>query len=218
MVRLCQVRTIYIIASVFPFLSVLACWGCYYGLGHHHGGRIRTISETVIPFPENRIFPVTMNMECVFLLVALVLREKTIRARRSVPLLYRIFVAILIPAMLAGLSILADLTLVDHLAAHLSAASVFFFGILAYFIASDLLLTKARIHVSWFSWLLPYFSLCLLFGYSAVIQNYRNDKFIYSCGSLAQYTMAFCIFLKIFLMGFEIPNDSIVVADKAKPQ
>ena len=213
MVGLLRVRTIYLIASIFPFLSVLACWACHYGLNHHRKDSIRTISETVIPFPENRIFPVTMNMECIFLLVALVIREKMIRARTTVGVVYKLAMFALIPAILVGLSLLADLTLVDEKATHLTAASVFFLGILVYYIWSDVMCASARIHVGWFSRALPFVALVLLFGYSAAIQNSRRDKFIYSCGSLGQYAMAFLIFLKIFMMGFEIPDSRIYITE-----
>lgn len=65
---------IYDIAGIFPLLSVLVCWVFYYGL-KHNDSVIRTISETVKPFPENRIFPVTMCIECIFLGIVIWIRN-----------------------------------------------------------------------------------------------------------------------------------------------
>ena len=206
MFHLFSVRSVFVIASVFPFLSVLACWACYYGLKHNKGPRIRTISETVIPFPENRIFPVTMNMECIFLLVAIAIREGVIRENTKVGVVYRAGVMVLVPSIVLGLSLLADLTLVDERITHLMAASVFFFGILIYYMVSDVKMKRTKVKVGWFSLVLPYISLLLLLGYMMLFSLYRQNVFIYSIGSICQYVMAFMIFLKIFIMSFEIPN------------
>ena len=85
---------IYVLASIFPTLSVFACWGVFYGLKHNPPGVILTISETVNPFPENRIFPITMNIECVFLAIVIWLRNSITKAystEKKVPMTLRMF-------------------------------------------------------------------------------------------------------------------------------
>lgn len=204
-------RSVFVMAAVFPFLGVLACWGVYYGMGHHYGNKIRTISETVMPFPENRIFPSIMNMECIFLGMAFLVREKYIRSQIKCGFVYRFLVFTLAPSILIGLSVLADLTLKDHLVAHLAGASVFFMGMIIYELISDFKLAKTGRKIG-VSRIVPYIGTILFFVYMYIFQNYKHDPRMYSIGSLCQYVMAFFIFLKVFLWGWDIPKFPIVLS------
>jgi hypothetical protein len=64
-----RVVPLYAYASLFPFGGVLLCWALFYSLRHNASRRLLTISETVIPFPENRIFAVSMNVEALVLII-----------------------------------------------------------------------------------------------------------------------------------------------------
>ena len=206
---------IYTLASVFPTLSVFSCWGVYYSMKHNTPGVLRTISETVNPFPENRIFPVTMNMECIFLTIAYWIRnsltsESSKESHKSVSVRL-FFMKALLPFIIIGLSLLADVTLIDNTPLHLTGATVFFMFSIIYLILADSTAKTLGWNVPLFSriaaWCIPF----VFVGHNVVFGLGRtsNDMKMYSIGSLLQYLMCILIFFKVFMMQFEIPKHTL---------
>lgn len=215
-IQLSRPNWLFYFGSIFPFASVIAGWCIYYGYGHHTPGCLRTISETVIPFPENRIFSTTMNVECLVLILIFLLRRKIIQAaaeRKNVSsnFKYKVlrFVSdFLTPLCISGLSLTSAFTLIDYKILHLLAASFFFFGVLIYYIITDKMAIMAGIKINWFSRLLPYVAIVIIFTYNTImVKQFTNfDPKTYSFCSACQYVSCFMIFLKIFLMRFDLPE------------
>ena len=206
---------IYTIASVFPTLSVFSCWGVYYGAKHYTPGVIRTISETVVPFPENRIFPVTMCIECVFLSVALWLRNSVTEQsskQQNKSVSKRLFVMkALIPFIVYGLSILSVLTLVDHFLLHITGAMIFFGLMIVYILLADSTSRTLGWNISGFSSTISYLIPSVFFGHYFVFSYFRNknENLGISIGSLMQYLMCILIFVKVFMFQFDMPQYTI---------
>ena len=206
---------IYTIASVFPTLSVFSCWGVYYGAKHYTPGVIRTISETVVPFPENRIFPVTMCIECVFLSVALWLRNSVTEQsskQQNKSVSKRLFVMkALIPFIVYGLSILSVLTLVDHFLLHITGAMIFFGLMIVYILLADSTSRTLGWNISGLSSTISYLIPSVFFGHYFVFSYFRNknENLGISIGSLMQYLMCILIFVKVFMFQFDMPQYTI---------
>lgn len=201
---------IYSIASIFPTLSVFTCWGVYYGL-KHNDSIIRTISETVNPFPENRIFPVTMCIECIFLGIVMWLRNSITTAfsiEKKIEMKKRLFfMKLCMPLMIYGLSVLSLLTLIDNEALHLSAALIFFTFAAVYLFLCDSTGKRLGWKVGTFSRLVTFAIPLVLVLHNVAIGVYGHKSVtIRSIGALFQYLMCLCIFLKIFIFQFEVPK------------
>ena len=206
---------IFTIASVFPTIAVFSCWGVYYSLKHHTPGIIRTISETVVPFPENRIFPVTMNIECVFIAMAFWLRnsvtEQASKAQNQSVSIRLFFMKLFIPFIVYGLSILSVLTLEDHFLLHITGAMIFFGLMIVYLILADstakTLGWKAPKGSRIVSLMIP----AVFFGHYLVYSIFAADNAIlaHSIGSLMQYLMCVLIFSKVFLLQFDMPEYTV---------
>ena len=69
-----NIKFIYYIATILPFISVTACWIVYYSFKHWDINYLPTISLSVSNFPESRIFAVTMGIECILLIIVLTCR------------------------------------------------------------------------------------------------------------------------------------------------
>jgi hypothetical protein len=218
----------YIISALFPILAVLVSWICFYSLDHHTPNVIVTISETVAPFPQNRIFAVCMNMEAVFILILYLIRNKilTILARKRPPSnkhfkLKRLVMQICTTVAPIGLSVVSNVTLRDHMGWHLVGAGLFFGGSVLYFLVSDSALADcgripsigSRI-VSWAS----LFFAVLYCGFK-LAQNATDDvdHYMRSVSSLFQYFTAISIFVKVFLLFFDLPRHSLQVRPARTP-
>ncbi|OHT16722.1 hypothetical protein TRFO_12981 [Tritrichomonas foetus] len=217
-IQLGSPKTIYKIASIFPVVTVLACWSIYYSTNHFRKGRIRTISETVQFFPENRIFPVAMNIEAMFLFFILVVRQKIIHklfdfkkiTKSSLFKFSYYLTSFLIPVNALGLSILADVTLIDHKIIHLAAAFTFFLGMFLYFCISDFWAKKAGYEISIVSRLIPYLGILLFIAHIVITVVFWRNRLVYSIGSIIQYTCALLIFTKIWMLAKETPKHLVM--------
>ena len=210
---------IYTIASVFPTISVFSCWIVYYSMKHHTPGIIRTISETVVPFPENRIFPVTMNMECIFLAIAFWLRnsvtEQSSKQQNKSVAKRLFFMKLVIPFILYGLSILSVLTLEDHFIFHITGAMIFFGLMIVYLLLADSTARTLDWKVNKGSRIVSYLIPGVFFGHYIVFSIFRsrNANLAISVGSLMQYIMCVLIFSKVFLLQFDLPEYSFTKSE-----
>lgn len=209
---------IYHMATLLPLISTLICWSIYYSTSHLRKGRIRTISETVNYFPENRIFPIAMNIEAIMLLLIFLVRQKIIHKladlkkevkTKSFRISCTISV-ILIYLVVGGLSILSSVTLLDNRVIHLVASFFFFFGILFYFCISDYCARLVGYSIPFYSLIVPYISLVCALIYTYITLFVWRNRFIYSIGSLLEYLTSVLIFMKVFFIGKETPSHSII--------
>lgn len=210
---------IYKIAGLFPLFSVGACWIFYYGL-KHNDSVIRTISETVKPFPENRLFPVTMCIECIFLSIVIWIRNSATEIfseRQKIKITKRLFfMKLSLPFITYGLSALSLVTLLDSSPVHLFSAFLFFTFSAFYFIFSDSTGQSVGWKIGKFSKSLTFcvaFFLILHCITMSLCFIKKSDS--WRCvGAICQYLACFCLFIKILVFQYEIPkvlisNDSI---------
>ena len=213
--------SLYLIGSLFPFTSVMVCWAIFYSFGHFREDRLLTISETVIPFPENRIFAVTMNIESVLLIIMYRIRNNVIKAlslRNSVPIKFKqLIISILTILVPIGMSALSALTLVDNIVIHLSGAFMFFYGSIFYYLISDSALASVGCKPKLISRIVSYSAFIFTFPY-LILLTYQ-DPFIKSLGAVFQYLVALLCFVKIFLFYFDLPKHSLnLVLEKEKKE
>ena len=203
---------IFTIAGIFPLISVLIVWIIYYGLKHFKYNYIPTISQTAIKFPENRIFPITMNVECVFLGFAYYIRYSATKSasqqkQKSWSITSRLFLMKLcIPVMIIGLSVLSSVTLKDHTSIHLLAASLFFYFNILFFFLCDLTAKQVGFKVSTISKTLTFCVAIFIFGHQILLSLFRKNDGMRSLSSLSQYITCLCLFIKIFMFQYEIPH------------
>lgn len=209
---------IYEVTTILPIVSILICWIIYYSTSHFRRGRIRNISETVMFFPENRIFPVTMSIDAILLLLIFLMRQKIIKKlaekndlfkKNSYQKSTKIMHSLVIISTL-GLLILSNVTLKDSRIIHLVAAMFFFFGIIFYLIISDYWARRVGYKIGKISYLIPYVGLTLMIIYTIIIFFIWRNRFIYSIGSILQYISAALVYLKIYLMQKETPVHTIL--------
>lgn len=206
---------IYNIAGIFPLLSILVCWIFYYGL-NHNDSVIRTISETVKTFPENRIFPVTMCIECIFLSIVIWIRNATTEIfsiNKGVNIKKRLFfMKFSLPFIMYGLSALSLVTLLDNSPIHLFSAFLFFTFSAFYFIFSDSTGKIVGFHIGSFSKIL---TLCVavflvLHCITMSICFIKRSDSWRCVGAICQYLACFSLFLKILVFQYEIPHIKII--------
>ena len=210
-----DVKLLHIIAGVFPIAATLACWALYYGIPHSKGERLRTISETVVFFPENRIFAVAMTVESLLLLVIYRIRNEAIKQVTKSSTLVLQILAYLMPT---GLTVLSCVTLFDHKLIHLIGATVFFMGNVVYFLISDRLIVKAGFKLGKISQLITYIILIPFFGHLYFTNAYPYNIPLYNIGSVFQYTLAILIFVKILLCLGDCPKRSVELGKPEKEQ
>lgn len=209
---------IYEVTTILPVVSILICWIIYYSTSHYRKGRIRTISETVMFFPENRIFPVAMSIDSILLLLIFSMRQKIIKKLAEKNVLfsnrnYQIFTKIafsLIISSTLGLLVLSNVTLKDSKPIHLTAAMFFFFGIIFYLILSDYWANRVKYKIGKISYMIPYLALVLATIYTIITIFIWRNRFIYSIGSILEYISGGLIYLKIYLMQKETPVHTIL--------
>ena len=206
---------IYVLAGIYPLLSVLVCWGFYYGL-RHNDSVIRTISETVKPFPENRIFPVTMCTECIFLAIVIWIRNSTTEIfskQKKIKMLKRLsFMKISLPFIIYGLSALSLVTLLDNSPIHLFSAFIFFTFSAFYFIFCDSTGKQLGWKIGTFSIFLTYcVAIILILHCITMSLCFIKKSDNWRCvGAICQYLACLSLFMKIFVFQYEIPNTIII--------
>lgn len=218
----------YWMGFLFPTLSVFSGWGIYYGLHHNTPGKLPTISRSFVQFPENRLFAVCMCIESCILGAIFYIRHKLISKmnkrysqkikntsqkyhRTSIPTLNSIcdILAYIVCFSLSGLSLI---TLEDNRIIHLSLARIFWTAFLFYFITSDIAARRVQFSIGFISGILPYFTaLYIIFDAFLIIKsnpdNVDNAKNYFA---INQYVIAFLLFFKIMLIGYDNPPHDLV--------
>lgn len=213
----------YTFGAVFPFLSVIVCWIFYYSLGHYDKGVIRTISETVCPFPESRIFGVTMNIEAFILFIFYLIRNKIVSTMVLETnyvhsrgfIVKKTVMKVCTACVPIGLSALSALTLDEHQFIHLTGAFFFFYGSIIYYIVSDSALKSIGYSPSLFQRCVSYSTLVFSLLYMGLLSSSNGNRKIANSGAIFQYFTALSIFFKIYLFQYEMPQHYFVTTKRS---
>ena len=196
---------LYYISSIFPFLAVVSAWIVFYTCGHYTSGLVLTISETMCPFPENRIFGCSMNIESILLFIIYFIRIKIIQKHSelqnsSLSLGYKIRMIVMYVCLFIvpiGLCALSAVTLDDCAPVHLLGAAFFFYGSLIFYFVSDYSIKAVNCKVPLYSKLTTWAILVFLFLYMLLL-NVSSKTAFTNAGAIFQYLTALSIFIKIF--------------------
>ena len=211
---------VYYFGSIFPLLAVIVCWIVFYGKKHHTPGLILTISETVCPFPESRIFAIAMNIEVWAIVVMYVVRNtlfevyagnsnKEYGCRHGLIKWTMRICTVFVPL---GLAVLSGVTLDESKPVHLVGAFAFFIGGILYNIVSDLGFRWAKAPFSIVSWLFTWICLGCAALYAILLGGFPDNKRLQNAGAVFQYLTCLCMFIKFFLYQFDIPRHHLNVA------
>lgn len=200
-------------AAIFPMLSVLVSWTFYYYYERYPEQGLQTISETVIYFPENRIFSATMNIESLILLIVFYLRVNIteeiskLKKIRSFNLRLRLTIMKLsmLPACIS-LSVLSAVTLEDHFGVHIAASGFFFLLCIIFFICSDLTAHELHFPLKKVSIAVTAAIPVFMVAYPSFLCSKKRT--FRTLGGFFQYCMCFFIFIKIYLFQYDYPNET----------
>ena len=213
-----SITILYYVGSIFPLLSVISAWIVFYSMGHFEKGRILTISSTMCPFPEKRIFACTMNVEAVLLFVIYYIRitfiqlqQKNINKELSFyykPILYLLYICFILTPF--GLTLLAASTSRDGPMPHFIGAGVFFVGCAVFNVFSDFLLRYVNVQVPIWSMILSWVNVgCLLVYFIGA--NLAKSVAVENMCNFFQYLTAITNFSKVFCYQFDIPKHKITI-------
>ena len=220
---------IYWVAFLIPTMSTLICFLIYYFIHHDPEDCIPTISTVANQFPQNRLFPICMSIEACILGVIFFIRCKIIlktqkiknRKKDTTPFLskwIRILCKLSTPlaySIAFSLSLASAIQIDDSATFHLIFSMLFLFSILSYFIVNDIASQLAGFSINYFSLLLPYFIVSYLLTSMFKFHRTTNtdsgvDRKLKNQESIFQYVLQFFIFLKVVLMGYDNPPNTLV--------
>jgi hypothetical protein len=198
---------------------VIICWAVYYGKKHNADGVIETISGSVVPFPEFRIFAVGMNIEAWFLGFALAMRNNILMkvakgSNLAIGYRYAGYIwtmHVTSAASVIGLMGVSAVTLSDHGGVHGLFAFMFFVGIILYNCVSDGAFKYIQRPVNIYSYVLSWFSVSLGALYAVFVMGFADRQKLYNAGSIFQYLTSLCIFAKVFMYQRDVPSHYIGV-------
>lgn len=206
-----KLKAFHYIATFFPFLSVTVCWIIYYTCGHKTTKYLPTISISMIPFPESRIFAVSMSVEAIFVLIIQFTRILTFhcyfkRQNRQLTIsnwANLIFTALTGVIHIIGLVILACVTLTDNFYVHNYSASIFFFGAFIHYLFSDHTMNSCGLNVSLISstFTVLIIIFILVYMFLSVLRSGNGQSY----SALFQYASCALIFLKLFCIYWDLP-------------
>lgn len=212
------INYLYLVGFVFPFASVIVCWIIFYSMKHYTPGVVLSISETVIPFPESRVFAVTMNIEVWIIVILYIIRNSIVKIAQEKLLISdtygsffrRTVMYICTVCVPLGLILVSAITLDEQKGIHLFGAFLFFVGSIIYYISSDFQLRFVQIHVPIYSMMLTW--LCLGFAVLYGAFMIPNNQKIKNAGAIFQYITSILIFLKLFVFRFDVPSHHLTVS------
>ena len=187
-------------------------------MDHFTPGKVLTISETMCPFPEKRIFACTMNLEAIVLFVLYYVRISFIQLQgenknksHDLPFIILVFVMnICLIVVPLGLTILAAVTLDDGEWPHLIAAGFFFVGSIVFYIISDFTINYVKGHVPFWSILVSWLTLGFMVIYFLTLAI-GNSNALLNTGAIFQYLTCLLIFAKIFIFQYDIPRHKLTI-------
>ena len=202
-------------AIIFPFCSIAVCWTIYYSMSHNTTSYLPTISVTMVPFPESRIFAVTMSIESIFLLIILLCRVYSIYLsiiRREGALTKMQWFMICMTLFTGvtsyiGLILLSCFSLEDDFYIHNYSALVFFFGSFIHYVISDSTMDRAKISISLLSSANSVLILIVMIVY-LVLMNIKSLTF----AAILQYITCALIFIKLYLIYLDLPAQYFTIS------
>jgi uncharacterized membrane protein len=212
------VTPLYSFALIFPATAVLVSWGLYYGRHQNTPGRIVTISQTVAPFPQCRIFSVAMCIEAFVTLGLAHLRNAAFvsRATASGQITRRLYligsyVMLILPLLIAIFLVMVScVTADDYFPVHITGAFGFFACASLYYIVSDIALAAVDIGKCIASRAATGLTILFSILYMALMLPKRNQG-ISNARSIFQYLAALSLFTKMFLFQFDCPRHHFAV-------
>jgi hypothetical protein len=215
MLHISSVSTpLYYIASIFPFLSVIISWVIFYSIGHSIAGRVLTISETVAPFPECRIFSISMCIESIFIFLLFSIRNLLFtshatqldKSNDSAFLRYKWAMWILTFGSVIGMIVVSVVTVSDHLPVHLFGAFALFGCAALYFLIGDFALRFASFKLNLVSWMLSWLSIGLAIVFLVLDLSAGGRRAMKNAASIFQYLLALTMFVKVFFSQYDLPK------------
>lgn len=209
----------YFFGSIFPFAAVILCWCLFYGLKHHQRGRVLTISETVVPFPESRVFAIAMNIEAWVIILVFCVRNamfglyanRSNREYECAYIAYRWVMYACTALVPLGLIILSAVTLENNEIVHLIGAFLFFVGMLLYNAVSDIGLRWAKAPTSNLSFMFTWVAIGCAVLYVIFLGGFQGNVKMTNAGGVFQYLTCLAIFAKIFCYQYDLPNHYFVI-------
>jgi hypothetical protein len=205
-------------SAAFPAFPVILSCTLYYVLGHSRPGRIRTISEMVMDYPERAIFSSTLSITALLLLLCFFAREQWICQICKPGRRYSAITRIFIPVMAISAVVVGEVTLRESKPIHLGCATLLFVGLIAYFIASDRVIARAGFAIGTFSYFLPFLTLIFFVVYTVILVFFLRNRTIYSIGSICEYITALGLFGKVWLAGEDMPAEMRLTIGIARGQ
>jgi hypothetical protein len=204
---------LYYIASIFPVASVMVCWILFYSLGHFTPGRVLTISETVVPFPECRIFSIAMCIESLFVFVIFSIRNLLFRAPAIAGGLggdskfqhFKRSMWVLTFGAAIGMIVVSVVTVANDVPVHMIGACTLFGCGAVYFVIGDFGLRFAKFELNMISWVLSWLALGLAVVFLVVNVASQGKVGVKNAASIFQYLLALSMFLKLFFSQYDLP-------------
>jgi hypothetical protein len=217
------VTPLYYFALIFPATAVFVSWSLYYGRHQNTPGKIVTISQTVAPFPQCRIFSVAMCIEAFATLGLMHLRNAAFisRATASGEITRRLYVvgsyAMLILPLLTAIFmvVVSCVTTEDYFPVHITGAFGFFACACAYYVISDIALVAVGIGQCIPSRAATGLTILFSVLYIALMLPRRNQA-TSNARSIFQYLAALSLLVKMFLFQFDYPRHLVGIDEEAQ--
>jgi hypothetical protein len=192
----------------------MICWIVFYSSGHFTPGRVLTISQTVIPFPECRIFSIAMCIESLFIFVLFSIRNLLFTAHaiaggQSEDLKFQYYkwsMWVFTFGAAIGMIVVSVVTVANHFTVHMIGAFALFGSGAVYFIIGDFALRFANFELAMMSWCLSWLILGLAVVFLVVDVASQGKVSGKNAASIFQYLLAFTMFLKLFFSQYDIPK------------
>jgi hypothetical protein len=191
-------------------------------MGHFTPGRVLTISETIAPFPEIRIFSICMCIESLIAFALLSLRNAIFAARATASGLaigdkfprYKWAMWIFTFGISIGMIVVSVVSVSDHPGVHLFGAGLLFICCVAYFLVSDFALRFACFPFRMPSWVLTWIAVGFAAVFIVLSVIARESVAADNAASVMQYLLALALVAKLFVCQYDIPKVYVIVTEK----
>jgi hypothetical protein len=191
-------------------------------MGHFTPRRVLTISETVAPFPEIRIFSICMCIESLIVFALFSIRNALFVAQATTSGLtisskfarYKWSMWIFTFGTSIGMIVVSVVSVFDNFTFHMLGAFLLFGCCGLYFLTSDFALRFACFPF----WLPSWVATWLMVGFAVVFmvlsQVGRSSIAANNAASVMQYLLALTMVAKLFLGQFDIPKVYVIATEK----
>ena len=228
------INGIYTVSAALPILAIAVCHILNFQENKTPNKTIPSISDILVNYPENKIFSVSMSIECIFLAVAFAIRNiltarnlKQNSGDTNNPF-YMNIVAIIAVGSLFTFSMISQK---ESYYLHFSSLYIFFISMMIYNILADQTGKTLKWKITDLSEFISYLMASLFLGYylsyflingpenlliffdETAQASQRGTKIHNFMTIFLQYALFISVFYKVFNMQFELPQ-FILVNDK----